>query len=225
MKLCVLIPCYNEESAVKELAQAVRKVIPDVVVIDDGSTDNTNQKGKEGGAVIIRHAKNLGKGAALRSGFQYSIDNGYEGVIVMDGDGQHEPGNIPVFLREYSTNPDIDIMIGNRMSDVRKMPFLRRVTNRVMSFIISALVGQKIPDTQCGFRLIRRRVLESVKLCTRHYDTESEFLFEAARKGFKIHSVPVSTIYRGEMSYIQALADTRRFISLIWRYIWKRNIQ
>jgi len=137
----------------------------------------------------------------------------------MDGDGQHLPEEIPYFTRlaKYSNS---SILIGNRMLKRKDMPLLRVFTNRFMSWFISSLAGQKIPDTQCGFRLIKKDVLNKINLRTRKYETESEIIIKAARLGFKVESVPIKTIYKGEKSQINPIIDTLRFIRFIATELW-----
>jgi len=155
----------------------------------------------------------------LIKGFNYALANGYDAVITMDGDGQHLPEDIPYFMRlaKYS---DSAIFIGNRMQRTKTMPFVRVVTNRFMSWLLSCLTKQRIPDSQCGFRLIKKEVLKSVTLVTSKYETESEILIKGSRLGFKIEAVPIKTIYRKEKSQINPLIDTVRFIRLIIRALW-----
>jgi GT2 family glycosyltransferase len=142
----------------------------------------------------------------------------------MDGDGQHSPSSIPEFL-EFSKNTDTEIIIGNRMSFQQKgkrhfkMPIIRLLTNKLMSLILSFICRQKIPDSQCGFRLIKREVLKRISLFTKKFEIESEILIRAARAGFKIKSLPIESIYRGERSSINPISDTFRFIRFIIREI------
>lgn len=214
MKLCVIIPAFNESKAIGGIVNTIRKLGLEVLVIDDGSADNTAEIASSCGATVIKNKVNKGKGAALAMGFHYALDKAMEAVITMDGDGQHSPEDIAVFLK---TIPDLNsgIIIGNRMSKNRNMPLVRVLTNKFMSRLISLIIKQEIPDTQCGFRLIKNEVLRVLDLRTCKYDTESEILIKAARSGFKINSVPINTIYRGEKSKINPLIDTIRFFKLI----------
>jgi glycosyltransferase involved in cell wall biosynthesis len=216
MKICVIIPTYNESKAIGSLVDKIRLQGLDVLVVDDGSQDDTFAIAKSSGAEVLRNQDNAGKGASLIKGFEYALSKGFDAVITMDGDGQHLPEEIPYFLRlaEYS---DGGIFIGNRMSKTKNMPALRFLTNRFMSWLISLVAGQKVPDTQCGFRLIKRQVLEKIDLKTAKYETESEIIIKGARAGFKIESVPIKTIYAGEKSQINPLIDTLRFIKFIFR--------
>lgn len=219
MKTCVIIPTFNEYKEIGRIVAEVRKQNLEVIVIDDGSSDNTAVIAKDSGATVLKNEGNQGKGASLIKGFNYALDCGCDAVITMDGDGQHLPEDIPYFMRlaKYS---DSGIIIGNRMQKIRNMPLLRLFTNRFMSWLISAVAKQKIPDTQCGFRLIKQEVLKKVRLSTSKYETESEILIRCARLGFKIESVPIKSIYRGEKSNINPFIDTLRFIKFILKELW-----
>ncbi len=214
MKTAVLIPAYNEEKGIVHLIEEIVRFVPDVIVVDDGSVDATADAVARTGASLLKHLKNQGKGAALRTGFDYILSKDFDGVLVMDADGQHAPADIPLFL-EKSRRTDAGLILGNRMEKIKSMPRVRRLTNKVMSFILSFITRQRIPDSQCGYRLIKRKVLEAVSLSSSNYEIESELLIEAGKAGFKIDSIPVKTIYRGQKSYINPLVDTLRFFKLL----------
>ena len=215
MRYLVVIPVYNEERNISDVVNGVFKKTRDVLVVDDGSDDGTLNVLKSTGVAYLsqRHA---GKGAALRAGFRYALDKGYEWVITMDGDGQHDSGDIQKIEAAMKTN-GTDIIIGSRMEDTSRMPLLRIATNRFMSYLISSAAGCRLPDTQCGFRAIRCKVLETIMLRTTHYDTESELIIKAGRAGFRMTSIPVITIYNGSKSSINKFTDTLRFIRLMSR--------
>ena len=218
-KTCIIIPGYNVAATIGRIIEGVRKQSLDVVVIDDGSDDHTFEVAKENGAIAFKNAANRGKGASLCYGFDYALSNGYEQVVTMDGDGQHSPKDIPAFLEAIKADNDADIIVGNRMSCPEGMPFTRRITNTVMSKIISCICRQRIPDTQNGFRLIRSSCLSALSLKCRRFEIESEILIEAARKGFKITCVPICSIYRSSPSHINPFIDTLRFIKFIFSYV------
>ncbi len=211
MKTCVIIPTYNESLTIGELLRKISKQDLQAAVIDDGSTDDTAVIARENGATVISNTRNEGKGASLISGFTYALQNNFDAVITMDGDGQHLPEDIFYFMRlaKYSKS---GVFIGNRMFDIKSMPLVRLLTNKFMSWFISFVAKQNIPDTQCGFRLIKKEVLEKLHLSTSRYETESELLIQASRLGFQIESVPVKTVYRGEKSQINPFIDGLRFI-------------
>ncbi len=219
MKTCVIIPTYNEACAIANIIKRIKQQGLEVVVVDDGSCDNTYRIAEDNGAVVLRNPDNEGKGASLLRGFHYALNKDFDAVITMDGDGQHLPSEIPYFTRlaQYSNS---GILIGNRMLKRKDMPLVRVLTNQFMSWFISSLARQKIPDTQCGFRLIKKEVLRKINLRTRKYETESEIIIKAARLGFKVESVPIKTIYNGEKSQINPFIDTFRFIKFIIKELW-----
>jgi len=219
MKTCVIIPTYNEAREIGNLVKKIREQNLDVLVVDDGSWDNTSQLANNSGAKVLRNEINQGKGASLIKGFNYALPLDYDAIITMDGDGQHLPEDLPYFIRlaKYSAS---GIFIGNRMQKTKNMPLVRLLTNRFMSCLISWVAKQKIPDTQCGFRLIKKEVLEKLNLRTRKYETESEVLIRSSRLGFKIESVPIKTMYIGEKSQINPFIDTLRFIRFIIQELW-----
>ncbi|MFH1202255.1 MAG: glycosyltransferase family 2 protein [Candidatus Omnitrophota bacterium] len=220
MKTCVLIPSYNEEKTIGGIVKKVRALELDVIVVDDGSSDNTEKAAKEAGALVISHPKNHGKGFALRNGFTYTLGQDYEAVITMDGDGQHDVQDIKKFLKATESNPQLGVIVGNRMLNTKDMPFIRFLTNIFMSFVISMFSRQEIADTQCGFRLVRRAVLENIRLFTSNFEIESEILIRAGRLGYKISSIPIQTIYLTKSSKISPFIDTFRFIKFIIKEIW-----
>jgi len=219
MKTCVVMPAYNESRAIGGLIKDLREQNLDIIVVDDGSSDNTASLAKLSGAVVLENPHNIGKGASLNKGFDYALLQGFDAVVTMDGDGQHLPEEVTHFIA-VAEQSNAGILIGNRMNQVKNMPFIRIQTNKFMSWIISQLCKQKIPDTQCGFRLIRSEVLKKISLKTYKYEAESEILIQAARLGFAIESVPVKTVYRGEISSIHPVWDTLRFIRFILRELW-----
>ncbi len=224
MKPCVLIPSYNEAKTIGGIVKELKTKGYDVLVIDDGSFDDTSKVAAREGAIIISHAKNLGKGASIKEGFNFILKStNYDTIVIMDGDGQHHPLDVGRFL-EHAQKYNDDIIIGNRMGYTKNMPRVRFITNKITSFLISAMCKQRIPDTQCGLRLLRRKLIDTLHLSSSKYDTESEMLINAARQGFKIASIPIKTIYGGEKSEVHPVKDTVRFIILLVRsYFWSRK--
>jgi len=226
MRTLVVVPSKNLEDAVGDV---VRQVLGldlglDVLVIDDGSTDDTSRVAREAGAEVIEHPENLGKGAALKTGFEYALERGYEAVVTLDGDGQHDPAAIPQFL-EALEKTGADIVIGTRMHAVGEMPKLRIWTNRTTSRVVSLLSRQTVPDSQSGYRIIRVSALADLtgSLVTTRYDTESELLIRAGRRGYKIASTDIESIYTtGAVSHIHPIADTLRFLRLVGRSLFWR---
>ncbi len=221
MQTCVIIPAFNESSTITKIIEKCKKYINDILIIDDGSTDNTSVIAKNTGCTVIPHKKRTGKGASLIDGFRWAIENRFESVITLDADYQHDPDDIPKFLKESEKNI-FDIIVGNRMSSPEGMPLLRLIINKFMSKVISRISGQHISDTQCGYRWISTDLLKKISLKTIHYDQESEILIEAGRAGYKIGSVDVKTIYGKGKSTIHPFTDTLRFLKLICKYICTR---
>ncbi|MCX6996109.1 MAG: glycosyltransferase family 2 protein [Kiritimatiellaeota bacterium] len=217
MNVGVIIPAFQEAAAIQGVVRAIRAQGLAVVVVDDGSADATAAEAEKGGAIVLRHARNQGKGVALRTGFAYARQHGYAAVITLDGDGQHDPADLPALLAAYARG-GADVLVGNRMTDVARMPRIRRWTNRFMSWLLSRMMGQTVPDTQCGYRLFRCDVLPELPLTAERYAAESEILLEAARRGLRIGAVPVKTIYGGERSKVHPVSDTVRFLAMVWRY-------
>ena len=217
-KVAALIPAYLEERHIRAVATRTRQQLDTVLVVDDGSPDATTAEAQAAGVEVLRHESNQGKGAAIKTGLRALIERaGLEFILVLDGDGQHLPEEIPHFLRaaRHSTAP---MIVGNRMTDLQAMPLVRRLTNLTMSRLISRACGQSIPDSQCGFRMFRRDLAVAFLSCpSTKYDFESEMLILAARRGCEIGTAPVSTIYGEEKSKIHPVRDTLRFLQLMAR--------
>ncbi len=221
MEVCALIPVYNEAPYIEKVVKGCLKHLIAAYVVDDGSTDNSGELARDAGAIVMRHPINRGKGAALRMGFAHIMkDERWDGIVVLDGDGQHDWEEIPRFI-SYLQKGGYDIVVGNRMRDVRPMPLSRKATNCLSSRILSTLTGQKIEDSQCGFRFVKTEVLKKLVLTTTKFDTESEMLVEAARKGFRVGNLPIPTIYGAEKSYFRPLLDTLRFLRVAAKYVFR----
>lgn len=210
----VAIPAHNEADRLGLVVRACRALGFPVWVVDDGSTDETAEIARREGAEILRHPTNLGKGAAIRTALARFRESPCDLMILMDADGQHDPAALPVFLDAAGS---ADLILGNRMRHPAAMPFLRRITNRGMSWILSRICGIRIPDSQCGFRLLSRRFAETFSPTTSHFEAESEMLVIAARRGFRIASVPIATVYEKPASHIHPLTDTLRFLKWLFQ--------
>jgi glycosyltransferase involved in cell wall biosynthesis len=218
MPLAVLIPAYNAAASLPGVIGGVQPYVSsqDVLVVDDGSSDGTREAAERAGVHVVSYPVNRGKGAALKTGFSWALDRGYEAVITLDADGQHDPESVPDFVRKWKES-GADLVVGSRMADRRGMPLERVCSNALTSWVISRRAGQRIEDSQSGYRLIVAEVLRRVSLETDGYEMESELLIKAARSGFRIASVPIRTVYADEASFIHPLRDTGRFIALVWR--------
>jgi glycosyltransferase involved in cell wall biosynthesis len=228
-----VIPAYQDEKHIGDIVRRTRKRLNQVLVVDDGSSDHTAQRAREAGAEVIVHDQNRGKGEAIKTGLGYWLDREVVWVSLLDSDGQHLPEEIDRFLtaaaplgareqceggRAKADAARPRFFLGNRMNNVAGMPFIRRVVNRYMSRQISRLCGQEIPDTQCGFRMLNRQLVPELLGGGDRFDYDTEVLIIASRKGYRIESVPITTVYTDQVSKIRPLRDAIRFLKLMWRY-------
>ncbi len=224
MEIAALIPAYREERYIADVVRRAAALTGFVLVVDDGSGDATGGMACEAGAEVLLHETNLGKGAAIKSGLRHLARRDCEYVIILDGDGQHLPEEIEAFVAAAKQDNTVRLWLGNRMSDTRAMPLLRRVTNRFMSWLLSQVCGQRIPDSQCGFRLVHRSLIPLLDCESSAFDYESEMLIRVSRAGERIGAVPISTVYRDEVSSIRPARDTVRFFQMIWRHTRKPGV-
>lgn len=212
---CVVIPAYMEAAKVADVVAQCQEQCPLVIVVDDGSSDATAEVAESAGAVVLRQDKNQGKGVALTRGFEYAAGRGCEALVTLDADGQHLPEEIAVFFEEYKKS-GTPVLVGNRMEDQSRMPLVRRWTNSYMSWVLSRAMGQRVPDTQCGYRLYRCDIIPHVNATCDGFAAESEILLHISAQGYKIGSVPISTVYAGdENSKIHPIKDTVRFFKML----------
>jgi glycosyltransferase involved in cell wall biosynthesis len=216
MRVAAVIPVYNEERTIGGLVRRVLRHVDEVVVVDDGSEDRSAELAREAGAKVIRLERNTGKANALRRGF--AEVRSYDVVVTLDGDGQHSPEEIPALVECIRRGGDL--CIGSRfLRGIESMPLQRRLSNRLTSWIISALAGQRITDPQSGFRALRGSRLHELELRAERYAIEHVMILEAARRGMRIGEVPISTIYGEEKSHIHPVKDTLRVIYYILRFL------
>ncbi|GAB4409067.1 MAG: hypothetical protein Kow00106_02440 [Anaerolineae bacterium] len=213
-RVLALIPAYNEAERVGTVVAATRLHLP-VLVVDDGSTDDTAIRAEDAGATVLRQRPNQGKGAALRAGFRWALDAGYDAVIMLDADGQHDPAEIPAFLQTYAAQ-QADLIIGERT--FRQMPFPRNVSNTVGRWLFSWALGQPVRDNQSGYRLLSRRMMEAT-LDSREqgFEFEVEMIVTCVQRGYTLAGVPIRTIYAGEKSHIKPLHQTVHFVRVVWQ--------
>jgi glycosyltransferase involved in cell wall biosynthesis len=215
-----LLPAHNEQATIRSVLEGVLRHVDRALVVDDGSDDATSGEAAAVPGVEVLRIPRTGKGGALRAGFRRAVEARFAWVVTLDSDGQHDPDEIPRFL-DAAGDGSPPLVVGSRRGDLLTMPWLRRATNVFMSWLVSRFAAQPIPDSQNGFRLISTQVLRTVQLTTCHFETESELLVAAARRGFRIGCVPVRTIYRrGGTSHIRKVPDTWRFLRLCASRPW-----
>ncbi len=217
-RIAAVIPAYQEEKYVSEVARRARAQLQNVLVVDDGSTDATSDRARSAGVDVVVHPQNRGKGESIKTGLHYWLQRGSEYVVLLDAEGQHLPEEISRFVEAAASDNQAKIFVGSRMNDTSTMPFVRRIVNRYMSGKISRACGQQIPDTQCGFRMLHRDIIPEVLSGASRFEYETEMLIIASRKGHRVASVPITTVYSDEVSSINPVRDTLRIFKLMRRY-------
>lgn len=211
-KILGLIPAYNEAPRVADVIRGALQHVP-LLVVDDGSKDGTADVAETLGVPVLRQQPNQGKGVALHVGFARALQEGYDAVITLDADGQHDPAEIPAFLDCYRKT-GADLIIGRR--DFRKMPRLRRTTNTIGTCMFSWAVGQHVPDNQSGYRLVSRRLMEAMLTSReRGFEFEVDMIVIAIAQQMKVDWVAISTIYRGAPSHIKPLKHLVNWFRII----------
>jgi glycosyltransferase involved in cell wall biosynthesis len=206
----VLIPAHDEAP---RIARVVRSSLEHlgVLVVDDGSSDETAERATQAGAEVLVQRPNQGKGAALRAGFARALADGLDAVVTLDGDGQHDPAELPAFLAAHDAHPDAQLVVGRR--DFSRMPPVRRLANLLGTIVLSAALGRWIPDNQSGYRLVGRRLMRACLDSTeRGFEFEVEMIAICLREGWPIEWVPIRTIYGDERSHIRPLVHLRHFL-------------
>lgn len=217
MRICIVIPAYNAAATLGTLLTVLETHSPDILVVDDGSQDETHIVASRFPDVhCIRFPMNRGKSAALRAGFQWAIDNGYDAAVTMDSDLQHDPDDLPGLIETFQRRCPA-LLIGSRMHDLEDMPKARRFGNRFSSAVASAFCHQPIQDSQCGFRVYDLHACKDVLLGLRmeRFASESEVLLRIALARLRILSAPIQVIYPpgpGHTSNYRPFADTSRIV-------------
>jgi len=214
MRVAALVPAYQAAHCLGEVLLRIQALErpPEILVVDDGSRDATGLVARQLGARVLSFAGNHGKGHALLAGFA-ALRDGFDAVVTLDADGQHPPESLPEFVRAAEEGADLVLGARQRTPD---MPFVRRFANDFSSRWASWLAGQQVSDSQCGFRLHSRRLLERTPLTPGRYELETELVVRAARLGFRIAEVTIPTVY-GEKSQIHALRDVPRIVGVFLR--------
>lgn len=211
--ILVLVPAWNEASRISPILEAFRDSQP-VLVVDDGSSDGTADVARGVGVEVVVHPQNVGKGVALSTGFTWALERGYDAVLTLDADGQHDPTEALKFIEAFERGEG-DLIIGRR--DFREMPLYRAFGNGVGTWMLSKVLGVKIHDNQCGYRLYTRKLLEAVDLKRTGFEFEVEAVVEAVAAGLEIGWVDVRTIYGiDKKSYFHPFHDSVKFLDMVW---------
>lgn len=218
-----VIPCFNEDCAIGALVSKLRQYVDLIIVVDDGSTDETARAASRAGAIVLRHGQNRGKGAALQTGLSHSHSLGCQWAVTLDGDRQHDPANVPALLRRADQTGAF-LIIGNRMGNTEGMPLLRQFVNRWMSTRLSKLAGFTLPDTQSGFRLIHLHAWSRLSLRAQHFEVESEMLMAFIAANYRVDFVSIRTLAASRKSRIRPIADTLRWLRW-WRQMKRGGAQ
>jgi glycosyltransferase involved in cell wall biosynthesis len=219
--LALVIPAYRAAERIASVVGRARRAAAGavVIVVDDGSDDATAAAAAAAGAQVVRHPANAGKGRAIATGIAAALAAGAEVIVTLDADGQHPPEAVSLLVAPVAAGT-CDLAVGARAREAGRMPAGRQLTNWLSSALLSRAVGFPVPDSQCGFRAMRRAVAASVRPAGARYEYETEFLFLAARRGFRIAAVTVPTVYDGERSHFRYGADTLAVAAVFLRH-WR----
>lgn len=214
-KVCAVLPFYNEKDFIRDVVLNTLRFVDKVFAVDDGSNDASQTFINDIESVeIISLSSKCGKGFALQKGFDECLKYDYDFILTLDGDNQHKPELIPEFLEKIKY---FDVVIGNRLSDTNTMPLQRILSNKITSFVLSKITGQKIVDSQCGYRIYKKEVLQKVKTTSNGYEAESEIIIKSARAGFNIGFVNIPTIYGNEKSKMNPVKAIIGFIRILFK--------
>ena len=220
LSVYVVIPAYNTEKTIGNVVKRTKKYVDKVIVVDDGSSDNTYEEAKNAGAdYVLRHRINRGVGAATKTGTIVALDNDVDIVITLDSDLQHDPDDIPRFIKCLKEK-NIDIVIGSRfLGDNREMPLIKKIGNAGLNFLARLLFGIKSTDTQCGFRAYDRKALEEINFELDSYAICTEILKEAKEHNLKVEEIPIDAIYPEKLTGTTITAGFKIMIDMLLRKV------
>lgn len=219
MRVAATIPAFDAAPTIGDIALRTLTVIPELLVIDDGSSDQTAAEARRAGAEVVSQPHNCGKGAALRRAFGILFARGADAIVTLDADGQHLPEEIPKLLDHVE---DVDLVIGGREHLFAQMGAVRRASNRLSSSVISAVAGVRLGDVQSGFRLYRRKLIDLAGFPENRFDAESAVVVRAVRHGLSVRSVPVRLGFADgrTTSHYRPLVDSLRIARAVARAKW-----
>jgi glycosyltransferase involved in cell wall biosynthesis len=217
-RVACVIPAFNAAPTLPGVVDGLRRSLPEsrIIVIDDGSKDDTHLVAERVADFVVRFPRNRGKGAALRAGFAAAGAGGADRMLTIDADGQHDPERAPALI---SALDDADIAIGARDRRSTAMPAARRLTNRLSAAAVERCIGRPVADAQSGYRAIHAHVISAVAPRGDRYEFETEFLILAARQGFQLAFVPIPTSYPQLVpSQFRLVRDSARIVGTLWRF-------
>jgi glycosyltransferase involved in cell wall biosynthesis len=217
-RIVAVIPALNAERSIGEVIRGTRKELESVIVVDDGSTDRTSAIARTNGATLLRHVVNRGKGRALKTAFAYALQNGFDGVITLDADGQHLPSEIPKLLRARRETM-ADLIIGGRSHHFEAMITRRRMANQISAWSIAKASGTHVTDSQSGFRFYSANLIRNVKPRADGFALESEVIVRAGRGGYKVLTIPIelAVVDGVSTSHYRPINDTFRIAWIVLR--------
>ena len=213
-KLFIVIAAYNEAKRIHKILKELKKEYSNIIVIDDGSRDNTSEVSEKQGVTVLKHVVNMGKGAAMKTGCDYAIKNKAEIIILMDADGQHLPRDVPRFIKALEGN---DIVFGYRKFE-KDMPFILKCGNKFINFVTYLLFELKIKDTQSGFRAITAQAYKKIRWKSTSYSVESEMVANVGKKRLRYVEIPIQTIYSSRYKGTTVFDGIKIVLNMV---IWK----
>jgi len=215
-KICAVIPAYNEEQHINSIIDKTYKYVNEVIVVDDGSKDNTYEAASKSKAIVLKHLVNLGKGASLKTGCDYAVNNNADIIIVIDADAQHDPDEIPNFLENIKL---CDIVLAYRKLN-KNMPVILKFGNKIINRTINVLYGIKIKDSQCGYRAFSSNAYKKLRWKATDYSMESEMIAKIGKYKLSYKEIPIKTIYSDKYKGTTIIDGVKIVINLL---LWKLN--
>lgn len=217
MKICAVIPAYNEEENIANVVRKTKEHVDSVIVVDDGSKDDTAHIAEMVGATVVSHLVNMGKGFALETGIEKALEDGSDILVTIDADNQHDPEDIPK-LSNILINENLDIVFGSRSLD-GDMPIILKFGNWWLCKSAQLLFGTNVTDSQSGFKAFRRDAYEKLKWTSSHYSVDSEIIMNTGRNKLRHKQIPIKTLYHCNHKGTTVIDGIRIFLNmLLWRF-------
>jgi len=220
VNVVAIVPAFNEAASIADVVRGLHGVVSHVLIVDDGSTDQTAARARAAGAEVLSRGTNTGKGSAVRAGIAHVMTGPFTHVLLLDGDLQHRPGEA-LLLLAAAERTGADLVLGERQFSREDMPAARYHANRIGSRALSWFVGAAVQDSQCGFRVCRLDALRDLPLRARGYDIETEMLVKLRRRGARMVSVPITAVYTAGRSKLRPVRDTTRtcFLAVYYQFL------